>query len=318
MLGRRPQFGITLGYHDEIVVRPTTFIDERFNPTLASLTVKMNPLDYYLEKGWELGFSIKPLRQTRLDLSYTDYLQYSIVNATDYSLFSLNKSHRINPPIADGHLRALGAAVTIDTRPLLRIKNRDDTVNAIPYTILKLQVEWADPELIDNSFDYRRYSVSLRRVQRLSGWGLTHLFAYAGTSDRALPPQRYFTFDFSDPYNMRLTDFKTLGETNFTGDRAVALYLGQDFGTTLFRKLHVPLLKDLPFSVMLYGGAFWSEFRQQSLDVPDNPRISAPDWYSEIGFGFGRLPPLLLRLYFTWQLSAYDTHDFSVKFGIGF
>ena len=317
-VNRRPHISLSIGYRDEIVSRPTIFASRHVNPTLVSLWSKMDPLDYYLEKGWEIGFSLKPQRKTRLDLSYSDLLQYSVSNVTTFGVFDQEDDHRLNPPIARGHLRALGATLTFDSRPLLRVGHRDDTLRIVPYTRLELGAEIADPDIIDNGFDYRRYWAEFRRVQRLPGWGVTTFFGYAGASDAALPPQRYFMLDYGDPDNIRITDFKTLDGTIFSGDRTVALYLGQDFGTTFFRKLHLPLLKELPFSFLLYGGAFWSEFTRQSISVPGEPRIAAPDWYSEIGFGFGRLPPILLRLYFTWQLSAYDSNNFSVKFGMGF
>ncbi len=316
MLHRGSRFHLELGYKDEIVSRPAIFVDRNINPTLVSLLSKMNPLDYYLEKGFDIGASVGALPKTRLDMTYHDYLQISTPNHTNYGLLD-NGDHRPNPAIHNGHLRSLSAAFTWDSHPLILSKGREDTLRALPHTQVILGFETADPGLIDNDFDYRRYHVSLIRTQRLRGWGTTTIFGFAGSSDGALPPQRHFTVDFGDPDNIGLAHFKTLDETNFAGDRAAAWYLAQDFGSSLFRKFHVPLLKKLPFSVVAFGGMFWSDFRQTSLHTAGESHRAAIKPYSEIGFGIGRLPPGFLRLDFTWQLSDYTTSDFAVSCVLG-
>ena len=44
----------------------------------------------------------------------------------------------------------------------------------------------------------------------------------------------------------------------------------------------------------------------------------APKMYSEIGFGLGRIPPMMFKLFFTWQLSDYDTNRFTFSLGSSF
>ena len=87
-------------------------------------------------------------------------------------------------------------------------------------------------------------------------------------------------------------------------------------GRYLFKKSHLPLIKDLPFSFSLHGGVFWSDFNSNPVNLNDDFLISAPRAYSEIGFGIGRLP-LFLKLNFTWQLSAYNTNKFSLSCDFG-
>ena len=317
-LSDRHKLRLAWGFHDEIVPRPTVFVDNSFNPSLISLWDKTNPLDYYLEKGFDVSLSVRPLQHTQATISYHDLNQYSVDNSTNYGIFDTDKDHRANPPIINGKLRNVGARFIYDSRPMIRNKGRDDTLFTVQYTRLESSFEWASDDIVENDFEYRRYDLSLYRSQRLSGFGVISLYAYGGLSDRALPPQRYFTADFGDVDNITLNEFKTLDETNFRGDRLLALYVGHDFGTSLFRRLNVPVLKNLPFSFLVYGGTFWSDFNSSSLKVDGGDLVAAPEGYSEIGFGFGRLPPLFLRLYFTWQLTAFDTRDFSVKFSMGF
>jgi hypothetical protein len=110
-------------------------------------------------------------------------------------------------------------------------------------------------------------------------------------------------------------DFKTLGETNFKGSRAAYYYINHDFGKWLFRESGLPLIKDIPFSLSIYGGSFWTDFDDHPIMPGDDPVRIAPRMYSEIGFGMGQIPPLSMRLFFSWQLSDYDTHRFTLSVG---
>ncbi len=316
-LNERAKLYSFVDYHDLIISRPAIF-SGRANPTLSSLAFKVDALDYYLEKGFSVGFGFQPLRHFKLEAGYWDVNQYSVANATDYGFVGADEHHRRNPGIVNGHLRSLTATLEYDSRQLIRTKGRDLPVGELPFTTLGLGIEQADPEVIDNDFHFRRYYLDLFHMRRLAGWGTTLLRIYAGGSDRALPPQRYFTFDYGEALGSYSSQFKTFNETNFTGDRAAMGYLSHDFGATLFRRSRLPLIERIPFSLLLYGGAFWSDFRDASIKLPGESLVAAPDWYSEIGVGLGRIPPLFFQVFFTWQLSTYDTNRFSVDLNIGF
>lgn len=313
-LHNRSQLWMWLGYHDKIVARRTIFGGENSNSTVPALLFKYDPHDYYLEKGFNLRLGRRLIPHIHARIGYHDLVQYSVPNATDAGLFG-DSIHRPNPPIADGHLRSVSAGLRYDSRPLMRSKGQEATLPAMPLTIISLFFEASDPGVIESRFQFRRYSLSLYRTQQLAGWGVTSLSVYLGGSDRALPPQRFFTVDAHNPYESSL-QFKTLSETNFTGDRVASFYLSHDLGSTFFRRLHIPLLKELPFDLSVCAGTFWTDFRSTTPNPTSTLTHSAPDWYSEIGFGIGRLIPLL-RFYFTWQLSAYDTNDFSFTFDFG-
>jgi hypothetical protein len=77
------------------------------------------------------------------------------------------------------------------------------------------------------------------------------------------------------------------------------------------------LIRDIPLSLHLHGGSFWSELKDRtfeaSAEIPQASRL-----YSELGFGLGQISPLRLQVFFTWQLSHYDTDRFSFDLGFGF
>jgi len=303
------------GFHDEIVSRPSLFVSPGYNPTVVELWSKVNPHDYYLEKGGGFGIWLTPSPKYSLGLSYNDLNQYSVPIATEYSIRGLDKQRLPNPPIVNGKMRLVGLRLRYDSRPLIKSGEIVYPMQVPSWTTIRSEFEIAAPDFISNDFNFRRYSLEIVRRQTLPGTGLLTLYAYGGMSDRALPPQQYYKIGIGAQDDMPNVGFKTLRDKNFVGDRILASYLYHDFGVMLFRKSGLPLVRRLPLTLSIYGGAFWSDFRGASLKVDGFPLHTAPGGYSEAGFGIGRIPPLMLRLYFTWQLSAYDTNKFSIKFG---
>jgi hypothetical protein len=79
-------------------------------------------------------------------------------------------------------------------------------------------------------------------------------------------------------------------------------------------------LKHVPFKLSVHGGAFWTDFVNHTAQPGDENVRIAPRAYSEIGFGLANLTPFLMpinmALYFTWQLSDYDTSLFQISLGV--
>ena len=202
----------------------------------------------------------------------------------------------------------------------MRLKHNEEPLYDLPFTTVRLAIEHSSPHLLNSDFDFTRYSVGLTRAQRTLGAGVTTLWLYGGASERRLPLQRLFTVDFGDELFGDAINFKTLGEEGFSGDRVAAIYALHNFNQWLWRRLGVPGLRDLPLSLAIYGGLFVSSYERAanrpdlktSEGAPPDFFREAPKAYSEIGFRIGQIPPVNVRLYFTWQLSDYDTHRFTL------
>lgn len=316
-LSKRQKLKIGVEYHDEIRRRPTIISTPEANSTLMALTNKTDPFDYFLEKGFVFRFSTKVVSHVGFGVVYRDLNQYSVPNNTEYSLFRETKRRRPNPAIVNGKLRSVSGHFSYDSRKLYKYKGKERKFWSSSYTLLFIVAEMASPDFIDNDFDFARYRVSLYRRQRTLGLGSSSIYLYAGASDKALPPQKYFTVDFGEGLFERETYFKTLGETNFSGSRALAVYANHDFGRVLFRKSGLPLIKDIPFTLSVHGGAFWTDFKNHPTQPGDDFVRIARKPYRELGFSLGRITPLYLRVYFTWQLSDYNTNSFSWTIGGG-
>ena len=316
-LGQKKQLDFDAVYTDK-TIHQSTLISPGYNPTIMALFDKTDPLDYYRSRGVHLGARGKIAKHLSFGIGYNDHRHYSEVNHTEYSLFRKSKKHRFNPAVVGGTMRSGRVQLAYDSRPLMKLKNQVVTVGAIPMIRLEANLEIASPDLIDNDFDFVRYSLELRRQQRTLGAGLTTIRAVVGGSDKSLPPQRYFAIDFGDEFFSSSMNFKTQGETNFKGSRAAFVYAIHDFRRWLFRRSALPLVRDIPFSLSLHGGVFWTDFDAHVAQPDDDLLRIAPKMYSEIGFGLGRVPPLNFKLLFTWQLSDYDTNRFAFSLGSSF
>jgi len=317
-LQERRKLKVGVRYHDKIVPRPTIVSEPDANPTVAAATTKSDPFDYFHETGFDLTLSSKLLRKTTATIGYHDYNQHSVIKNTEFAVFRQEKEHRENPAIVDGKLRSLTAAVGWDSRNLMKFGRRVYKEPAASYSTLQVGMELASPDIIDNDYDFRRYYISLYRTQSTLGFGFSSLSAYAGASDGDLPSQKYFTVDFGAGLLTGDLYFKTLGEKNFSGNRAAAVYAVHDFGRRLFIASGVQLIRDIPFSVGVFGGAFWTDFKNHTFQSGDNQILISPKAYSEIGFQIGRISPLNFSVDFTWRLSDHETEKFSLDIGMAF
>lgn len=312
-------FKINIGYHNEMTHRPVMISSKNYNPTFTALTRKTDPYDYYKEEGYNIGLSFRPVKKIKLGIDYLDVKQESVEKVSDYSfLFSKDREHRPNPNIVNGKLRTITCSFNYDSSPLWKNKGKVEKTGALPQFIINAEVESAWPKFVDNDFKYHRVYSQLITRFRFLNLGISQLKINAGYSDRALPPQRYFTIDYGDMNFKGIVDFKTQGENNFIGDRALSIYYRHNFGGKLFQRLRIPLIKNTPISLFIYGGSFWTNFGDEAIQLPVSDHQTAKTPYTEIGFGIGRIPPIFLRTYFTWQLSDYETNKFTLKIGFGF
>jgi len=299
---------VSAWYHDETQSAPT-LVSSGYNPTYRALFARLDPLDYYREKGAGLTVATDLLDLTRLEVSVLDARQSSL----PLVVFGDTTRHpvRPNPPVADGHMRSLAATLTWDSRQLLRERGADRPLGAPAWTRVTVGVEVSAHDVLGSDFSYRRWSVQVERHQRTL-WGTTTLSGAAGIGTGWLPPQRYFTVDYGMEFlTFQGNGFNTLAETNYSGSRAAMAVVRHDFDR---------LLLHLPFTFSVHGGAFWTGFADHPAFPADSLLSTAPRAYTEAGFGIGNLTPFLspfdLAAHFTWQLSAYPTRRFRFGFSV--
>jgi Family of unknown function (DUF5686) len=296
-------------------------VSREYNPTYRALFFRLDPLDYYREWGWSATLTSKLIDFTRVSFKYTDVAQSSQSVVTDYAVFSTDRVQRVNPLITDGRMRSFSGALTYDSRPLLQEGGQAFYLQTLTRTRVVLDAEVASPSLIPNDFDFRRYSLLIDRQQRTLNLGLTTIMAVGGIATGTVPPQRYFVVDFGmKTLTFQGSGFNTMRENSYAGTRAAMIAVRHDFDRLLFAKSGIPLVRDLPLTLSIHGGVFWTDFANHTLLASDTLLQTARTPYSELGFGLGNLTPFLspfnIAAYFTWQLSSYPTSRW--VFGFGF
>jgi hypothetical protein len=304
MLSTTHRIWVGASYHDETVGWPA-LVPAGYDPTASALVTRVDPSDYYRERGYTLALGTKLLNFTRLELRYDDALQSSQDTVPGLGFRSTRFPPLPNPPIRDGHLRSLSGTFTYDSRQLLRSGGGDYPLGGGSWTRITVGAEVAAPALIANDFSFRRYAFQLERRQQTPGFGTTTITVAGGIDSPGAPPQRYFTVGFG----LRVlaaegTGFNTLAHTGFAGNRALMVSLRHDFGRVL----------------SLHGGVFWVKLTDNTPSPADTLLRTAPTPYAEWGFTLGHLTPFLspldLALSFTWQISSYPTRRFRFGFGI--
>ncbi|HEU5358797.1 MAG TPA: hypothetical protein VFU45_06745, partial [Gemmatimonadales bacterium] len=311
-----------LEYHDQVVPRPT-FVSGSYNPTVRALLFRVDPLDYYRERGTTLSLSTKLADFTDLELRYDDYAQSTLPVITDYSVFGSHRPQRPNIPVTAGQLRTLGGTLTFDSRPLRRLGIRDERLPAAVWTRVSVGAELSEPLITGGDFRYERYSLQVQRRQRTLGLGITTITAAAGIGSGELPPQRYFTVDFGmKALTYQSGGFNTLSDTNYAGNRAAMIIVQHDFDRLLFARSHLPLIDRLPWTLSVEGGIFWTDFVDHAAEPADLMVHTAPAGYGEAGFGLGNLTPFLspinLAAHFSWSLNSRYAADRRMHFGLSF
>jgi hypothetical protein len=306
-------------YHDETMVHPT-LVSSQYNPTFRFLFARTDPLDYYRERGLGLSLGMKLLDLTRLDVTYVDARQTSLDTLAGYSFRLSRYPARGNLPAAEGQLRSVSATVSFDSRQYLRSAGRDVRLGARSWTTVTAGLELAAPSVIPDDFSYRRYTLAIERAQQLLGMGTTTVSLAGGIATGTVPPQRYFTVDYGMEFlAVEGSGFRTLDRTNYYGNRAAVVTLRHDFGRMLFVRSGLSVIRSLPFTLSVNGGAFWTDFVDHTPTPVDPMLASASTPYTEAGFALGNLTPFLspfnLSVHFAWQLSSCPTRRF--RFGIG-
>jgi hypothetical protein len=304
--------------HDETVSRPT-LTSPGYTPGFRRLISVVDPLDYYRERGWGLTATTRLVDRVHLDAGYGDVRQSSlplIPITPRYSFFD-RRPARPNDPIDEGRLRSLSAAVTYDSRQMVRQGTTELRLTTPEWTRLAVQMELSPARALASDFDYRAYSVRFDRRQQSFGMGITSVLATGGIGTSGLPAQRFFGVDGgAQILETEPSPFSTVMNSSFTAPRAAVLSVEHDFDRLLFTKSHLPLVRDIPFTFAVRGSVFWTDGARAA---PERVAFSSP--YREVGFSIGNLTPfaapLNLSARFAWQLSRYPTTPFRFSLGLG-
>jgi len=270
-----------------------------FPLSLFALVDKNDYRDYFFSAGWKASAEVSPSNELFGSLTYLYEQEYSMPNATDYSLFARQEAFRINPPITEGLMKS----IQFDFRW------GDE---AVPFDFLsrnavELAIERSSPSLTGGEFDFARYNAIMQ--WNIHTFGTNLLFpptlridVAAGTSGGTLPPQRIFTLDsrigIFAPYGvLRGSEIK-----EFTGDRYVVVHVEHNFRSIPFVLLDIPSFYNNGIEFIIHGAVAQTWI---------GGTTTSNGWYYEAGFGVSRILDLL-RADLNYRLSNPSHLNFTI------
>ncbi|MCH9031479.1 MAG: carboxypeptidase-like regulatory domain-containing protein [candidate division Zixibacteria bacterium] len=286
---------------------------EPHDATFKTLFFQTDPENYLEEEGWKALLSHRIFPKWKLSLSFADMNQKSINRASEFSFWGTAPHYKENPRVDFGTLREWGASLKFDTRDYIR--NGRDVYPGFGWSDTQLELEYqqADSASVGGDFKFKRYMAKLDLRARNS-LGMTRLKVIAGASSGSPPSQRYFRVAPDYGHRSTTTRLKTLGDNEFFGDRFLFAGIENEFRLNPFELSQIPVIKNFKGRLLVHGAIAWTDYYTGLPDqIQSYPELR--NWYSEIGFGVSRFLPLG-DLRFTWQLSAYDTNDFFISWGL--
>ena len=281
---------------------------------IATLLGQDDYFDYYLNERLRLNLSTRAGQRGLWAITGTLNLERhrSLPKVTDYALFGIDHTQRLNPPINPGGLRSIGLHLAYGSLP------EPFRVRSYRYTAFSAEI--SHPKLLGSDFRFAQFQASyVRRFPdflKRRALPLTLDVRFSGsTSVGALPLQRFAALDGSIGPASTMGAFRTLRGRPYEGEHAVGVFWEQNLRTVPFELMGWNALVRRGIGMSVYGahGRTWvtSSANQLALSAftPSHPR----GFHHEIGLSITGLM-YLFRLDLTTRL---DVPGFYVGLGMG-
>lgn len=260
--------------------------------------------NYYFVRGNRFYLSYGDPVNVMATVSLLAERHFSLQNTTNFSLRSLTKkvSFRPNPLCTEGRITSIVFESTMG-------ENIDDRVVRESHTAFRLRIERSFTELGSNANFTSLFSAVLFRVPTM---GTTRLFnpylgisVSGGSSFGVTPIQRTFALETSLAGYTNQFAFRTVGNTEFSGDKFYTLSLEHNFRNIPFI-LHGMNFLNIDFSLKFATSKVWvTTTNLRNVLHPTQGNLN------EYSLGIGRLIDI-----FQIELthSDYQTSRYAVTF----
>lgn len=289
------------------------FRSPSYNMTINSvlpLLGRDDYFDYYHNRsvGLQSTYRIRPL-----NIEMTGGLNIekhrSLEKETDYQLFDRSFVQRENPPVADGRLRSVSAAVQWG----------DDYIpwGAVGQNRFKVSVEHSTPDFLDSDFSFTRYefSADFRLPTFLRRRWLPNaldVHVTAGTSDGDLPAQRFGTLDGNLGIFSPFGGFRSLNYHPYEGEKWLGIFAEHNFRTVPFEILGLRGLARRGVTFLAHGSIGRTWISGQTLNSLSYSPFYQDQYHQEAGVSISNIFGLM-RFDLTRRLDRPDWH-----FGLSF
>ena len=246
----------------------TRYVSDNYGPTSTSLLPLLgfsDYFDYFWSRGTrvETGFRVSRFK-SQITLGLADERHTSMAKSTDSNILSRSQTHRANPPVDEGHLRAMKLTLRLGQPPRAFgvTANRGAAV----------EIEHAADRL-GGDFSFTRYRLALdwharTLFRRRLAPNALDLRLVAATATGEPPVQRFASLDAALGPFTPFGAFRTLRNRPYEGERHIALFWEHNFRTVPFEIAGWSSLVHRGFGVVLHGasGRTWIDSeRRESL-----------------------------------------------------
>lgn len=303
----RGVFSFQFGMYDDLKSRTEEY--DQFGDwisTIGSIVDKSDYRSYYYLKGAMLRVNYDFLRLFPLSVALERAWNGTARTHATWSLFNTHEPFPENPPINDGWFTKVDASVGYDGRPFIDNAGELQRIGEQSlYPMLGIGRTIAD--LDNETVTATTYTASLRGKFDVDGLGLVRFDASANTTQGALTTQQLFTLYGTIQVLSGNDRFRTLGYSEFGGDRRAQFFLTVKSGDRLFRTLSVPWIRDAGVGLDVFGGAGWAWMNDHTrqLQLVDVKETRTP--FLEAGFSIDNIFSLF-RVDFAWRLNHFREH----------
>jgi hypothetical protein len=275
---------------------------ELFTSAVAAL-LHRDYYDFFRKDGWSAGLDAR-LFGTRLTGEIEMARHFSLGNTTDRSIF-VHDPFRPNPRILDGSFRTATAELEAGrTERAIVISTTSSAAFGISLTGLYGE---HGSGLTFRSAEGRA-NLTLPTIP--TGYTPMHLdlSARAGIGSDNLPPQFQFRMPTSVSFIGRLASFYSAPTGIHGGTRYAALFASHDFSDIIWRAIGLPTYEGRGLEFSVAGATAYFENGNTPLSSLRGYTPTGGQWYSEAGFGIGRIPLFFSNVFFL---------KFNARWGLG-
>ncbi|VAX27854.1 hypothetical protein MNBD_IGNAVI01-1954 [hydrothermal vent metagenome] len=284
--------------------------------TLTSLFGHYDFRNYFYSKGFDFKLSGAVFPILDMGIGLTNRTDKNAKVNTEYSFFAKDKMFSPNTVIYEGKVVTLSGMFKLDLRKYIEDGYfRRRTSMGRSYFTLDGEVVISNKSKMTSNLDFQIY--------KLNFW--THINSFRSTSFDISAKGIYSSGEI--PYQLMSAlpgnitalgkdfTFRTVGITNYVGDRVYTITSQYRFNDEIFKMLKIPFIKDARLRLDAHFNVAWLSISDDSkalkkISYKNNfPEFIEPLF--EIGFGIGHVL-LPMKLEFTWRLNHREENSFVI------
>ena len=313
-MGDYRTYSLKLNIHNDLkVLFEQSDNYNKLTSTILSLFTKYDFRNYYYSKGFGLKLSAEVLPFLKLNLGFTNRIDNSAFNNTNFSFFKRDKQYGNNQIIYDSKLNYFSGGFGLDFRKYIEDGYFRRKISRINYILLNGEFTISKNSIIKSDTDFNTYTLNVYGTFRTFKSAVLNFRINGFYSTGTLPLQMMYSLPGNINASSKSFSFRTLRFGEVFGNRLLTVNLEHNFRDELFNILRIPFIKNLQIQLGTHLNIAWinTSFKNKTILPLTSQSFNSP--FIEAGFSLGHVL-LPFKLEFTWKLNHLGRNNF--VFGI--